>query len=178
MWQLIRNTTFHTITPAVAVAMGTRFWDCMALIVWEVHFAWAHEAEGWFGGIHVCTCGAITSARTVKTFLWSLDSLLSVITAALRQYSLYHYSSEPLIVPLEGICAVPLAGLVSSFNILKLKKLWKQNLERPAHISSLITFLRSALTLPWWEAKQTQEFKCRRQAWCCCHAFLPTSPAE
>lgn len=29
---------------------GRADWDCMPLIVWVVHFAWAHEAEGWFGG--------------------------------------------------------------------------------------------------------------------------------
>lgn len=54
MYQVIRNTTFYTITPAVTVAMGMTDWDFMPLIVWIVHFAWVHEAESWFGGVFMC----------------------------------------------------------------------------------------------------------------------------
>lgn len=116
--KLSENTTFHTITPAVAVAMGTGDWDCMPLIVWVVHFAGAHEAESWFGGIHVCRYAAITAVRTgprcCETSLWNLESLLPFITAAPRQYRLYS-SSEARIVPLERVCAVTTAGLMSCF---------------------------------------------------------------
>lgn len=76
MWRV--NTTIHTITPAVAVAMRTGDWDCMPLIVWAVHFSWAHEADSWFGGIHVCLYAAISGVRTgpccCETSPWNLES--------------------------------------------------------------------------------------------------------
>lgn len=84
MYQVIRNTTFYTIRPAVTVAMGTTDWDFMPLIVWIVHFAWVHEAESWFGGgIHVCRYAAITAVRT--GLLWDLSVKPGIASALHHQ---------------------------------------------------------------------------------------------
>lgn len=48
MWQLITNSTFHTIRAAGPVAMGMHDWDFIPLIVWIVHFPWVHE------GVFMC----------------------------------------------------------------------------------------------------------------------------
>lgn len=73
---------------AVAVAMGTSGWDFMPVIVWVVHFAWAHEAESWFGGIHVCRYAAITSVRTRRVVVRLLPFIIWDNTAFIPHQSL------------------------------------------------------------------------------------------
>lgn len=85
MWQVIRNTTFHTITLAVAVAMGIEGnWDCMPLTVCVAH--WTHKADSWFRGIHVRCYTAFSGVRTgsygCETSLWNLEPLRPFIIAA------------------------------------------------------------------------------------------------
>lgn len=87
MWQVIRNTTFHTIRPAVAVAMGTSDWDCMPLIVWVVHFAWTHkQGRELIWWVFMCAVTQQLSCRQdrvgfccccCETSLWNLGLLLS-----------------------------------------------------------------------------------------------------
>lgn len=112
---------FPIIRHAVAVAMGTSDWVFLFIFFasdWVVHFAWMHKAKGWFWGIHVCCCVAITTFGTglccYETSLWNLEFLLPLIViSAGRQCSLYS-SSEAHIVPIEGISAVTPFSLQSA----------------------------------------------------------------
>lgn len=117
MWQVIRNTTFHTITPAVAVAMGTGRLRLYASDCLSSALCLSARGRGLIWGVFMC---AVTQqlpppgrGRGVVRLLcetWNRSCPSS--SQRLRQYRLYS-SSEARIVRLERICAVTPASLPS-----------------------------------------------------------------
>lgn len=124
--------------------MGTSDWDFIPLIVWVVHFA--HKAEGWFGGIHVCRYAAITTIRTGLCSLWDF-SVKPGIAAALH-HRFREETMQPLFLLWGSYCSSGgnLCGHSSQSYVKKKKKLccslginWR-GLWSSAHDFSLILF--------------------------------------
>lgn len=131
--------------------MGMNNCDFMPLIVWIVHFAWVHEAEIWFGGIHVWRYSAITSVKTglccCETCLWNLGLpppfIVSMETIQLS------FLIRGLFCSSGGVSAVTSDRLMLKL----LGSNWRGGLWSPPHDLGLVTVEVRSL---WGDAKRNR----------------------
>lgn len=108
MWRVISNTTIHTITPAVAVAMRTGDWDCMPLIVWAATFPECTRPTA-DSGVFMC---AVTRQLApsgqgrvaVRLLCETWNRFGPSPSQALRQYSLLFLIRGSYCSPAQNLC--------------------------------------------------------------------------